>query len=172
MAGADKHLSRLLSTFSAASPEWAPLTHWFAADLHSWDTILKGLPSFSFPHVACCKPSAFLAWVWFCLFGILFVCLFVVYFISLLVVVLCVCLLVWCFSSLTWCCRGRRKGRRGRGAGGGREDLLSASHCLGTSAPLEKYPIASTAWQRAVLLGTALYITSYSSVMLPATRML
>lgn len=43
--GADKHLSRLLSTFSAASQGWALTGSCFAAHLHSWDTLLKGLPA-------------------------------------------------------------------------------------------------------------------------------
>jgi len=43
-AGADKHLSRLLSTFSAAPKGQALPTRCFAADLHS-DTLLKGLPA-------------------------------------------------------------------------------------------------------------------------------
>lgn len=43
--GADKHLSRLLSTFSAASQGRALLTICFAADLHSWDALLKEFPA-------------------------------------------------------------------------------------------------------------------------------
>lgn len=44
--GADERLSRLLSTFSAATRGPALLICCFATHLHSWDTWLKELPAF------------------------------------------------------------------------------------------------------------------------------
>lgn len=198
--GADKRLSRLLSTFSAATRGSALLICCFATHLHSWDTLLKELPA---SH-SLLQTSSFCDVV-FMVFSTLVTQAAVEHSWSLLCwggKHICDSTGAWdtqpcsaapqlvavplqasdynpssgMSSSIPQCCKCRRNRLCGREAeaGAGRVDLLllSASKCSSTSAPLEKHQSLLTAWQKTALLGIAPSIMSHPSAVLPATWIL